>query len=67
MTWRKEPYPYTEEENEVYRKHWEKYLKAEALMKELNIPFEKITRYPFAFPDGMVSIMDLLDYLTKNK
>lgn len=67
MTWRKEPYPFTEGEIETHKAYWEKYNKAVALMKELNIPYEKIVRYPFAFPDGMVSILDLYDYLNGQK
>jgi hypothetical protein len=61
MTWRDKPYPYTEEEMDYYRKYWEKHNKSVNMMKELNIEFEAITRYPHAFPDGLVSIHDLYD------
>jgi hypothetical protein len=64
MTWRKEPYPYTEGEIETFKKWWEKYNNAVALMEKLKIPYDKITRYPFGFPDGMVSIMDLYEIIS---
>ena len=63
MTWRKEPYPYTDEEIECFEKYCKKYISAISAMDEAGVKYHKVLRYPFGLPDGFVSILDLYDIL----
>ena len=66
MSWT-DSFPDTPESIAQFKAFYDKLIKARALMKELNIVYEDITRYPGGTPDSLVPINDAYDLATKNK